>query len=223
MFPLIIFVNIFLLPSIISDERLFYENIFSVTLSKSYRLMANDSCKRRLIAFSFIFQNLLRVCLHFVPSRKIRPFFFQNQLQSDKETNKRTDEDRQSGDFRSMSQIYRVERRFSRGPVYTDVYVSRYWTKVAPSVLDVTRSDLSPGADFSVQEGETTRRAIFLRLQLDNVLLSPFLSRPATLFHRFSTLVLLFHALFFLPTGEIYKLHTFAEAANGVIYSLVAI
>lgn len=53
--------------------------------------------------------------------------------------------------------------------VYTDVYVSRYWTKVAPSVLDATRSDLSPGADFSVRKGETTRRAIFLRLQLDNV------------------------------------------------------
>lgn len=60
--------------------------------------------------------------------------------------------------------------------VYTDVYVSRYWTKVAPSVLDATRSDLSVGTDFSVREGETTRRAIFLRLQLDNVPLSHSLS-----------------------------------------------
>lgn len=55
--------------------------------------------------------------------------------------------------------------------VYTDVYVSRYWTKVAPSVLDATRSDISSGTpDFSFgEEGETTRRVIFLRLQLDVV------------------------------------------------------
>lgn len=37
--------------------------------------------------------------------------------------------------------------------VYTDVYVSRYWTKVAPSVLDATRSDISSGTlDFSLRE-----------------------------------------------------------------------
>lgn len=62
--------------------------------------------------------------------------------------------------------------------LYTDVYVSRYWTKVAPSVLDATRSDLSAGTDFSVREGETTRRAIFLRLQLDNARLTPSYPRP---------------------------------------------
>lgn len=84
--------------------------------------------------------------------------------------------------------------------VYTDVYVSRYWTKVAPSVLDATRSDLSVGTDFSVREGETTRRAIFLRLQLDNVPLSHSLSlflfpcftcSPLTLCFSF------YHILFF--------------------------
>lgn len=52
---------------------------------------------------------------------------------------------------------------FRARPVYTDVYVSRYWTKVAPSVLDATRSDISSGTpDFSLrEEGETTRRVIF--------------------------------------------------------------
>lgn len=37
--------------------------------------------------------------------------------------------------------------------MYTDVYVSRYWTKVAPSVLDATRSDISPGTGFFVTRG----------------------------------------------------------------------
>lgn len=36
---------------------------------------------------------------------------------------------------------------------HTDVYVSRYWTKVAPSVLDATRSDISPGTGFFATKG----------------------------------------------------------------------
>lgn len=70
--------------------------------------------------------------------------------------------------FLSTAQIYRAVSGFIRS-VFTDVYVSRYWTKVAATVLDATRSDLSASADFSVRERETARRAIFLRLQLDNV------------------------------------------------------
>lgn len=76
--------------------------------------------------------------------------------------------------------------------LYTDVYVSRYWTKVAPSVLDATRSDLSAGTDFSVREGETTRRAIFLRLQLDNARLTPSYPRPTPV-----SLFLFLFALYF--------------------------
>jgi len=47
--------------------------------------------------------------------------------------------------------------------VYTDVYVSRYWTKVAPSVLDATRSDISPGTGFFVTRGRNYETGHFSR------------------------------------------------------------
>ncbi|KYM97398.1 hypothetical protein ALC62_11690 [Cyphomyrmex costatus] len=47
----------------------------------------------------------------------------------------------------------RIELGLGSPGIRTNIYVSRYWTKVAPSVLDATRSDISPGTGFFVTRG----------------------------------------------------------------------
>jgi len=80
-----------------------------------------------------------------------------------------------------FAQIYLSALDGFRWAVYTDVYVSRYWTKVAPSVLDATRSDISPGTGFFVTRGRNYETGHFSRAAAgcrNTKSASPFASAP---------------------------------------------